>query len=622
MRDRPAPQRHGTRRRGARRRTPRRRATRRTVAVLLLALVVAYAVAWPLIAPAGWAATDYLRAGLAPGWPHLMGTDTLGHDTSVRVAQALQVSLAVAAGSAVAAAAIGVAVGAAASAGGARVDALLMRLTDAVAAVPHLLATVVVVALFRGSITALVLALALTHWPPVARIVRAETQKVMASGYVAASRVAGASPAGLVRHHVLPAVAGQAGLAVVVMLPHAVWHESTLSFLGIGLPPEEASLGTLIALSRADLLLGRWWALAFPAAALIVVTVAVALLAPSGRRRGRRGSSPTIRDDDNDTGDTGDTGEARSSGEPMPSPAASSPAVSSPPVSSTPMPSTPLPSTPVLDVAGLTVSLPGPQGHPVRILDHVTLRVPPGRVLAVVGESGAGKSTLADACCGLLPVQAHVRGRITVLGGTALGDPILGDTHLGDTALGPQVGHVPQSAAAAFTATRHVRGQLAEALAAAGRERDARRSVAELCLEVGLDPALADRYPHQLSGGQLRRAAIAAALATAPSVLVADEPTAGLDAGPALATVRLLRRLADERGIGVMVITHDLATLTASDTADEVAVLRAGHLCDLGPASRLLVEPDNAYTRELLAAALHPGSAAVSGSAAVGSSSS
>ncbi|WP_216694743.1 ABC transporter permease subunit [Dietzia psychralcaliphila] len=571
---RPAPQRQATRQatRQAPRHhlTPRRRlAPRRVIAVVLLALVIAYAVGWPLLAPPGWAATDYLRAGLAPSWPHLMGTDTLGHDTSVRVAQALQVSLAVAAGSAVAAAAIGVAVGAAASAGGARVDALLMRLTDAVAAVPHLLATVVVVALFRGSITALVLALALTHWPPVARIVRAETQKVMASGYVAASRVAGASPARLVRHHVLPAVAGQAGLAVVVMLPHAVWHESTLSFLGIGLPPEEASLGTLIALSRADLLLGRWWALAFPATALIVVTVAVALLAPAGRRRGRGGrggSALQIHDDD----------EAGPSPEAMPSPT--------------------LPSTPALDIVGLTVSLPGPDGDPVRILDDLTLRVLPGRVLAGVGESGAGKSTLADACCGLLPPGAQVRGRV-VLRGT--------------------VGHVPQSAAAAFTPTRHVSRQLAEALAAAGRVPDARRSVADLCLEVGLDPALADRYPHQLSGGQLRRAAIAVALATGPAVLVADEPTAGLDAGPALATLRLLRRLADERGIGVVVITHDLATLASAGTADEVAVLRAGRLCDLGPASRLLGEPDNPYTRELLAAALHTESPGAFGYTAV-----
>ncbi|MDO8393137.1 MAG: hypothetical protein Q7T31_01970, partial [Dietzia sp.] len=138
MREHPAPRRPAPGHKAPRRQAPRRHLTsRRILAILLLALVVAYAVVWPLLAPPAWADTDYLRAGLAPGWPHLMGTDTLGHDTSVRVAQALQVSLAVAAGSAVAAAAIGVAVGAAASAGGARVDALLVRLTDAVAAVPH-----------------------------------------------------------------------------------------------------------------------------------------------------------------------------------------------------------------------------------------------------------------------------------------------------------------------------------------------------------------------------------------------------------------------------------------------------------------------------------------------------
>lgn len=546
---------------------------RRVLAAITLVLVLAYALAWPGLAPRGWTGSDYLRGGLAPGRPHLMGTDALGHDLTVRVAQALQVSLAVAAGSALAAVVIGVAVGAAAAAGGARVDGLLMRLTDAVAAVPHLLATVVVVAMFRGSVTALVLALALTHWPSVARIVRAETQRVMTSGYVAASRVAGASTPQLVRHHVLPAVAGQAGLAVVVMLPHAVWHESTLSFLGIGLPPERASLGTLIALSRTDLLLGRWWALVFPAAALIVVTAAVALLAPSGRRRGPGGSGRVFHARDEHHHDNRDDDEVRSSAEPMPSP-------------------------PALEIRGLTVSLPGPGDDPVRVLDDISLCVAPGRVLAVVGESGAGKSTLANACCGLLPLRARVNGRVGLPEGGA-------------------VGHVPQTAAAAFTPTRHVSGQLAEALAAAGRGQDARRSVAESCLEVGLDPALADRYPHQLSGGQLRRAAIAAALATAPAVLVADEPTAGLDAGPALTTLQLLRRLADERGIGVVVITHDLAALASSDTADDVAVLRDGRVCELGPASRLLGEPDSPYTRELLAAALHTGSPGAFGYTAV-----
>lgn len=258
----------------------------RVVGGVMLVAVVAFALVWPAIAPAGMASSGYLSADLSPTWAHPMGTDGLGHDLSVRVAQALRVSLAVAAGAAVLAGVLGVAVGAGAAACGGRVDAALMRCTDAVAAVPHLLATVVVVALFRGSLAAIVVALALTHWPAVARVVRAEAQQIMASQYVAASRVAGASPLQLARWHVLPAVVGQAGLAMVLMVPHAVWHESTLSFLGIGMPPERPSLGTLVALSQSGLLIGRWWPLAFPTAALIAVTVAVALLGPRTPGRG------------------------------------------------------------------------------------------------------------------------------------------------------------------------------------------------------------------------------------------------------------------------------------------------------------------------------------------------
>ena len=105
----------------------------------------------------------------------------------------------------------------------------------------------------------------------VARVVRAETQAVLASDYVACSRVAGASSTQIVRHHVLSAVAPQTALAVTMLVPHAIWHESTLSFLGIGLSPERASLGTLVAMSQSGLLVGRWWPLVFPAAALVVV---------------------------------------------------------------------------------------------------------------------------------------------------------------------------------------------------------------------------------------------------------------------------------------------------------------------------------------------------------------
>lgn len=495
---------------------------------VMLVAVVAFALVWPAIAPADMASSGYLSADLPPTWAHPMGTDGLGHDLSVRVAQALRVSLAVAVGAAVLAGVLGVAVGAGAAACGGRVDAALMRCTDAVAAVPHLLATVVVVALFRGSLAAIVVALALTHWPAVARVVRAEAQTIMASRYVAASRVAGASPLQLARWHVLPAVVGQAGLATVLMVPHAVWHESTLSFLGIGMPPERPSLGTLVALSQPGLLLGRWWPLAFPTAALIAVTVAVALLGPGTPGRGwvRRGAPVGDHNPgDHHRDDDDEVGSSRAS----------------------------------LTVDDLVVAHRGPGS--VRAVDGASLRIETGRVVAIIGPSGAGKSSLLDACAGMTPAGAITAGRV------ALGS-------------GGSTGHVPQSAAAAFTPTRHLRGQLEEGLAVGRRGRRDRcaRDVDALCRLVGVDPALADRYPHQLSGGQLRRMAIAAALSTNPTVLLADEPTTGLDADLALAVLTTLRRLADDTGLAVLLVTHDHAAIAESGVADEVLEMRGGRL--------------------------------------------
>ncbi|MEW1937933.1 ATP-binding cassette domain-containing protein [Dietzia maris] len=499
---------------------------------VMLVAVVAFALLWPVIAPADMASSGYLSADLPPTWAHPMGTDGLGHDLSVRVAQALRVSLAVAVGAAVLAGVLGVAVGAGAAACGGRVDAALMRCTDAVAAVPHLLATVVVVALFRGSLAAIVVALALTHWPAVARVVRAEAQKIMASRYVAASRVAGASPLQLARWHVLPAGVGQAGLAMVLMVPHAVWHESTLSFLGIGMPPERPSLGTLVALSQSGLLLGRWWPLAFPTVALIAVTVAVALLGPGSGRRGavrggalRRGAPVGDHNPGDHHRDDDEVGSSRAS----------------------------------LTVDDLVVAHRGPGS--VRAVDGASLRIETGRVVAIIGPSGAGKSSLLDACAGMTPAGAITAGRV------ALGS-------------GGSTGHVPQSAAAAFTPTRHLRGQLEEGLAVGRRGRGDRRApdVDALCRLVRVNPALADRYPHQLSGGQLRRMAIAAALSTNPTVLLADEPTTGLDADLALAVLTTLRRLADDTGLAVLLVTHDHAAIAESGVADEVLEMRGGRL--------------------------------------------
>ncbi|MFE6968330.1 ABC transporter permease [Isoptericola sp. NPDC057653] len=240
---------------------------------VLLGVLVAYAVVVPLLA--GPTTVDFAATLRPPSPAHPFGTDHSGHDLFAWVARGLRVSLVIALGCAVVAVAVGVAVGALAASRGGLVDAVVMRVTDGVNALPHLLLGIVVVAFFPGSLVAVMASIAVTHWPQVARVVRAEMLAVRSSAYVDAAYLAGAGRLQVAREHLVPAATPQALVALVMLVPHAVWHEATLSFLGLGLPPDRASLGTLLEVARGDVLTGAWWTLAFPAAVLVLATVAV-----------------------------------------------------------------------------------------------------------------------------------------------------------------------------------------------------------------------------------------------------------------------------------------------------------------------------------------------------------
>lgn len=242
------------------------------VALGTLAVLVLLAVVLPLVVDDSTHLVDALQP---PSAEHWAGTDHAGRDLLVRVAQGLRVSLLIAALSALVSVVLGVLVGAAAASLGRWADALLMRTGDAVSALPHLVLGLVVVALYPGSVVAIVASIALTHWPTVARLVRAEALAVRRSQYVDAARLAGASRWQLLRRHLVPAALPQALVAMVLLLPHAVFHESTLSFFGLGLQPTQASLGTLLAQARSDVQLGAWWSLVVPALALGATTLAV-----------------------------------------------------------------------------------------------------------------------------------------------------------------------------------------------------------------------------------------------------------------------------------------------------------------------------------------------------------
>lgn len=272
------------------------RATRVRVSAVLLAAVVATALLFPLAVPLDEQAVDLGAKLLPPSWSHPFGTDEVGRDLLVRCVYGLRVSLLVGVVAALTATVIGTAVGALAGALGGWTDRVVMRVVDLFSSVPHLLLGVFVVAMFRPGVWPVIASVALTHWLSTARIVRAEVLSLRSRPYIDAAVSGGASRRRVLARHLLPGVLPQAGLAAVLMVPHAIWHESALSFLGLGLPAHRASLGTMVQSARGSLLAGDWWPTLFPGLFIIVPTLAIAALAGAWRERlnPRRRSEPTL----------------------------------------------------------------------------------------------------------------------------------------------------------------------------------------------------------------------------------------------------------------------------------------------------------------------------------------
>ncbi|MFF3274222.1 ABC transporter permease [Streptomyces chrestomyceticus] len=267
---------------GARTRTRTLRV--RTSAVLVAAVLLAVIVV-PLLFPLDQQAVDLAAKLRAPSLAHPFGTDEVGRDLLLRCVYGLRVSLLVGVVAAFVATVIGTAVGALAGALGGWADRGVMRVVDLFSSVPHLLLGIFIVAMFRPGVWPVIISVALTHWLSTARIVRAEVLSLRSRPYIDAAVSGGASRWRVAVRHLLPGVLPQAGLAAVLMVPHAIWHESALSFLGLGLPAHEASLGNMVNSARSSLLAGDWWPTLFPGLFIIVPTLAVAGLAGVWRER-------------------------------------------------------------------------------------------------------------------------------------------------------------------------------------------------------------------------------------------------------------------------------------------------------------------------------------------------
>jgi len=249
----------------------------------------------------------------------------------------------------------------------------------------------------------------------------------------------------------------------------------------------------------------------------------------------------------------------------------------------------------VLQVRDLRVHFGGP-GRGFAAVDGVSFDLGRGGSLALIGESGSGKSTIALSLLRLLPAEAVFSGRIELSGKDVLA------MREGELVRlrGAQIAMVFHDPLAALNPVMRIGTQIAESLRAhAGMDRRAARARAlELLGSVGLAAAVIDRYPHQLSGGMRQRALIAMAAACGPGILVCDEPTSALDPVVQAQIVALLGQLRRERGIALLLATHDLGL--AASSCERIAVLYAGRIVERGTPAELLRAPRHPYTAGLL----------------------
>lgn len=218
---------------------------------------------------------SFLNAKCPPGLKHLFGTDALGRDVFFRTLKGLSVSITVGVAASVISAVIAVFVGIAAATGSKWVDSLVNWIIDLVMSVPHTILIILIsFALGRG-LKGLLVGIAATHWCSLARLIRAEVLQLKSQQYIAVSRKLGKSSGWILINHLLPHLVPQFFVGLVLMFPHAILHEASISFLGFGLPPERAAIGIILAESMRYLSTGMWWTAVLPGITLVLIVLLV-----------------------------------------------------------------------------------------------------------------------------------------------------------------------------------------------------------------------------------------------------------------------------------------------------------------------------------------------------------
>lgn len=526
---------------------------------------------------------------------YILGGDKYGRDILSRLIASTRGAVQAALVLSVVAFVIGVSAGLIAGYFGKTFDAIAGWVFSILMAVPGVIVLISLYTLLGTSTTVAMAVFGVLVAPSMFWMVRTLTRAVRNELYVDAARVSGLSNARIVGRHVLIAIRAPVILMAAGLAGAGIAVQAGLEFLGLG-EPSVPSWGAMLTDAFSNIYIAPEQ-LIWPAAALGLVTGAFTLVSIGVRdalegtyvkpsKRARRKEIEALLGSAAVEKTLGVHADAQHAGA----------------SAGTPDEGDGERDEPLLVVEGLQIAY-GVRGRLTTVVEGVSFQVDRGEIVGLVGESGSGKTQTVFAALGLLPDEAIIaRGSVRLEGEELLGLPDDGFRRL----RGTRMAYVPQEPMANLDPSFQIGSQLVYGIRVQTGmpTREARELALAMLERVGIrDPQRVMRsYPHEISGGMAQRVLIAGAVATHPSLLVADEPTTALDVTIQAEVLDLIRDLQAEQEMGVLIVTHNFGVV--ADLCDRVIVMRTGKIVEDGPVEEVFRAPRHDYTRRLLASVL------------------